>query len=147
MKIRAFKQEDLPAIFDIYSRSKLDELKYESMTYTLLSLEDDDKRFSELMESDIYVCHEGDFISGYGAIFNSEIRALFVHPKCRGKGIGKQLLEFLLFSIKGQAILFVARSNESAKHLYHLYGFKVTDTFLTTYNQVPVVAQRMVRPE
>lgn len=145
MSIRAYTQDDLSAIFDIYGRSKLDELKFEDKAFTLLALENDETRLKGLMESEIYVFQEQDQISGYGAFYGNEIRALFVHPTCRGKGIGKKLIEFLLSKIQGQPYLYVASSNQPAKNLYQLYGFNVTDSFQTTYNQMPVIAQKMSR--
>jgi putative acetyltransferase len=145
MSIRTFTQNDLAVIFDIYNRSKLDELKFEDKVFTLLPLEKDDVRLSALMASKIYVYQEQNLICGFGAICGSEIRALFVHPEYRGVGIGKSLLEFLLSNIQGQACLYVASSNQPAKHLYQQYGFNVTDTFETTYNQAPVFAQKMAR--
>jgi len=145
MSIRAYTQNDLAAIFDIYSRSKLDELKFENKVFTLLPLEEDEGRLSGLMESEIYVHQEQGQILGFGAICGHEIRALFVPPEYRGKGVGKKLLEFLLSNIQGQPCLYVASTNQPAKYLYQRYGFSVTETFETTYNQVLVIAQRMAR--
>lgn len=144
MKIRSYHQSDLPLIFDIYNRSKLDELNFENQKFTLLPLEQDEARFRKLMESDIYVYQEQGHILGYGAIYGDEVRALFVHPNFRSKGVGKKLFEFLLSNIQGQPYLYVASSNQRAKCLYEQYGFSVTDTFEKTYNQMPVVAQKMV---
>lgn len=145
MSIRTYTKNDLATIFDIYSRSKLDELKFEDREFTLLPLEEDDVRLSGLMESEIYVHQEQGKILGFGAICGNEIRALFVPPEHRGKGVGKKLLEFLLLNIQGQPCLYVASTNKPAKSLYQRYGFSVTDTFETTYNQVPVIAQKMAR--
>ncbi|MFL0801200.1 MAG: GNAT family N-acetyltransferase [Agarilytica sp.] len=144
MSIRAYTQIDFPWIADIYDRSKLDELKYEDKTFTLLPLEKDETRFRELMESEIFVYQSQDQISGFGAIYGNEIRALFVHPDFRGDGIGKKLIEFLLLNAQGQAHLFVASTNQPAKSLYQRYGFSVSDTFETTYNKMTVMAQKMV---
>ena len=145
MSIRTYTQNDIAAIFDIYSRSKLDELKFEDKVFTLLPLEEDGVRLYGLMESEIYVHQEQGKIFGFGAICGNEIRALFVPPEHRGKGVGKKLLEFLLSNIQGQPCLYVASTNQPAKYLYQRYGFSVIDTFETTYNQVPVVAQKMNR--
>lgn len=144
MTIRKFKESDLPAIYDIYAQSKLDELSFEEREFKLLPLEDDTKRLPQFEESEIFV-YDKDGIGGYAALYNSEIRALFVHPTSRGKGIGKLLLEFMLSKIKGKANLFVAKTNHPAKKLYEAYGFEVINEFETEYNGVPVYANEMVR--
>ena len=144
MNIRAFNEKDYPRIFEIYSNSKLDELRFEKKKFELLPLENDEKRFSALKESDIYVYDDGEVL-GYGAIFEAEIRALFVCSSARGKGIGKEILEFLLSQINNGANLFVAKTNVPAKELYKRYGFEVSDEFITEYNGEPVYANEMVR--
>jgi len=144
MNIRPFRDNDFPAILDIYANSKLDELRFESEEFELLPLEDDRVRLAELKESDIYVYDDGGVI-GYGALFGSEVRALFVCPSARGKGIGKSLLGFVLLKAKGAASLYVAKTNIPAKLLYNSVGFVITDEFETTYNGVSVLANKMVR--
>jgi putative acetyltransferase len=146
MRIRPFHENDFPAILDIYARSKMDELIYEQKEFVLLPLTEDQKRLAELQESDIYVCEDNGIV-GYGALFGSEIRALFVCPDCRGKGVGKLLLTHLLSLIEGPAVLYVAKTNAPAKNLYEKFGFKVTDEFETTYNLVHVLANKMVRTQ
>ncbi len=144
MNIRAYTEKDHAAIQSIYSAAKLDELRFEEAPFEFLPLDRDEKRLGLLLESEIYVCEE-DGIVGYCARYGSEIRALFVHPHWRGKGIGRCMLEFLLTRIPGQAHLYVARSNMSAKNLYIQYGFKVVEEFETSYNGVPVIANKMIR--
>jgi putative acetyltransferase len=144
MKIRESSDEDYPRVFDIYAKSKLDELRFEPVDFELLPLEKDEKRLSALIESKLYVYDDGQVL-GYGAISGTEVRALFVCPEARGKGIGKGILEFLLSKIDGQANLFVAKSNTPAKELYRRYGFEVSDEFITDYNGQPVYANEMIR--
>lgn len=142
--IRQFREEDFTAVSEIYSQSKLDELRFEEQSFILLPIESDKERLAALMESDIYVFGE-DNIAGYLAIHCMEIRALFVHPDSRGKGIGKQLLEYALALVKGKAILYVAKNNTPAKALYRSYGFSVVEEFETEYNGVPILANKMAR--
>lgn len=146
MTIRPFCENDYPTILAIYASSKLDELRYEDRVFEFLPLEDDEKRLAELLESDIYV-YEDEGIVGFGAVFRSEIRALFVCPKARGKGVGKRLFELLLSKVAGLASLYVAKSNGPAKQLYFSYGFTVVNEFQTEYNGVSVYANEMVRAE
>jgi putative acetyltransferase len=144
MKIRKYKTDDFVSISEIYSLSKLDELQQEKTDFELLPLASDTKRLNQLVESDIYVYDENGVI-GYCAIYDSEIRALFVHPDFRNIGIGKKMLEFLLAKINGNITLYVAKSNVTAKTLYSQYGFEVTDEFETSYNGKPVLANKMER--
>jgi putative acetyltransferase len=143
MNIRAFNEKDYPRVFEIYSNSKLDELRFEKKKFELLPIENDEKRFSALNESEVYVYDDGEVL-GYGAIFEAEIRALFVCSSARGKGVGKEILEFLLSQINDRANLFVAKTNVPAKELYKRYGFTVSDEFITEYNGEPVYANEMV---
>ena len=107
-----------------------------------MPLQNDKNRYQQLFESDIYV-YDDNAVIAYGAIYKSEIRSLFVHPKYRRQGIGKLLFEFLLAKITGSARLFVASSNISAQKLYCKYGFEVIGQFETNYNGIPVVANKM----
>ncbi|WCN13253.1 GNAT family N-acetyltransferase [Marinomonas mediterranea] len=144
MTIRAYRDHDYPSIVDIYNSSKLDELRFEAKPFVLLRLEEDEKRLSSLRESDIYVYEDGKVL-GYGAHFGTEIRALFVCPSARRKGVGKALLKFLLSKLDGNVNLFVAKTNTPAKELYKSYGFVISDEFITEYNCEPVLANEMVR--
>ncbi|MBV1920132.1 MAG: GNAT family N-acetyltransferase [Pseudomonadales bacterium] len=144
MNIRPFRDADFSEVLDIYANSKLDELRFESEAFKLLPLNEDEIRLAELRESDIYV-YEDEGVMGYSALCGSEIRALFVCPSARGKGIGKGLLEFMLLKVTGTVSLYVAKTNAPAKQLYNNFGFIITDEFDTTYNGVPVLANKMVR--
>lgn len=143
MKIRMFQNGDMDAITEIYALSKLDELRFESEEFELLPLEKDEKRLQELMASSIVVYDDGGVL-GYGAVFENEIRALFVHPQARGKGIGKCLLEHLISEVGKPATLYVAKSNAPAKAMYQKYGFEITKEFEAFYNGKSVLANEMV---
>jgi len=142
MSIRKFVENDRKVIFDIYAQSKLDELKHEAIEFKLLPLEQDKSRLNQLNESDIYVYEENGVV-GYGAHYDSVIRALFVLPKYRGKGIGEKLLEYILSKISGVATLYVAASNNPAISLYEKYGFRIINEFETSYNKTEVRAVQM----
>ncbi|OUS24060.1 hypothetical protein A9Q99_26315 [Gammaproteobacteria bacterium 45_16_T64] len=142
MKIRKYTENDRQHIVEIYRQSKLDELRYEGAKHVLLPLEQDRKRFSQLMESDIYVCEKNHVIA-YGAHCGAEIRALFVAPDDRGGGVGRRLLEHLLSVIAKPATLSVAASNYPAILLYRQFMFEVVEEFEATYNGKGVKAYRM----
>lgn len=142
MSIRKYIQSDRNKILDIYAKSKLDELKFEKIKFELLPLEKDEKRFTQLFESDIYVYEENE-VAAYCANFGSEISGLFVHPSNRRKGIGNKLFEFILSKTSDSAFLYVAASNSPAIKLYKKYGFEIIEEFSTSYNNVDVKAVKM----
>jgi putative acetyltransferase len=144
MNIRPFKGEDFDAIDQIYTRSKLDELRYEKTSFELLPLLKDRPRLDALLASQIFVYDDG-IIQGYGAVFESEIRAIFVHPDYRGKGVGKRLLEKVISLAGHGATLYVAKSNAAAISLYRNYGFEIAREFEATYNGQAVLANEMAR--
>jgi putative acetyltransferase len=150
MAIRKFSDADFDAIEAIYNLSKLDELQFEPLSFRLLPLRQDARRFAALMACDIFV-YEDSAIQGYGALFHasagqSEIRTLYVHPSYRGQGVAKRLLAFMVGLAGGEVSLNVARSNAPAKALYYAHGFCDVAEFETDYNGVPVWANRMMRP-
>lgn len=59
-------------------------------------------------------------MSGY--IPDNILVYIAVHEKARGKGVGKQLMEFALNESKGDVALHV-EPNNPAKHLYEKLGF------------------------
>ena len=123
MTIQKYSHSDYNQLLEIYSASKLDELKYENTVFELLPLDKDEIRLAQILESEVYM-YSNKYAVGFCAYSGSEIRALFVHPDSRGKGIGVSLLEFMLSNIIGAATLYVAASNYPAIKLYQKYGFK-----------------------
>ena len=116
MNIRPYTESDFPEISEIYATSKLDEFVNETNESQLIPLEKDHKSLAQLKESDIHVYEdESGKVRGYGAIYGSKIRMLFVHPDSRGRGLGKGILEYLLSKTSGQVTFFVVNSNTHAK--------------------------------
>jgi putative acetyltransferase len=142
MSIREFSPADLPAVLEIYSLSKLDELACEPCAPPLIPLEHDEPRYALFKSSTVYV-YVSTMLLGYGARNGSEITGLFVHPSGRGQGVGRALLEHLLVNFSGPSHLHVAASNEAAISLYQQYGFEVSETYVASYNGQSVQAATM----
>ena len=71
--------------------------------------------------------------SGYGGLLTvldeGQITNIAVHPNFRGMGVGKAILEKLIFESESRGIreisLEVRQSNLPAKALYQSYGFEI----------------------
>ncbi|WP_346432720.1 GNAT family N-acetyltransferase [Crenobacter oryzisoli] len=145
MSIRHYKESDYASVLNVYTLSKLDELRFEDQQFELIPLDKDLTRLALFKASDVIV-YEDSGVIGFGASHGCEIRSLFVHPIARGKGVGRGLLEHMLSRMTGPVTLNVAKSNITAKSLYAMYGFEVVDEFEATYNGVKVLANTMMRP-
>lgn len=150
--IRPYRQDDLPAILEVYANSKLDELQFEHTTFRFVPLDRDEDRFNGFLESDVFVCERGSELVAYAAIFQQGIRALYVDKSARGFGIGRALLEHVLRTIQQQSsaqgqvaepYLHVVKSNVPAIQLYQSYGFGVNSEITVEYSHQPVQVYTM----
>lgn len=99
MTIRKYRDTDFSEILKIYSLTKLEELRFEAKKFNFISLDLDERRFNAFKECEVFIYEESEIL-GYCAFFGNEIRALFVLPEFQGKGIGKNMLKFMLEKLK-----------------------------------------------
>ena len=142
MTIRKYRNTDFSEILKVYSLTKLEELRFETEEFSFLPLDLDEKRFKAFAECEVFVYEEARIV-GYCAFFGNEIRALFVLPQYQRKGIGKNMLTFMLANISGTPLLNLVASNTPAKKLYESFGFCVTSDFIAEYNGKTVLAIEM----
>ena len=143
MNIREYKRVDFPAVSEIYASCRKEEFINEKETPNLLPIEDDDKNLSLFRNSDIYV-YEGKKIYGFATISDRCISWLYVHPDYRSKGIGSNLLKFILNNYSYPVILNVTKSNINAIRFYKWHGFEITKSFnvLVQGKKVDVIQMR-----
>lgn len=147
MPVRDYAAQDMPAIYAIYASAKLDEFEHEPRAYTLLPLQDDAERLGYFHQSQVFVyADEAGAVLGFGARGGQQIRAMFVAPAARGRGVGRQLLERMLEGLEGEVGLNVTASNRAARALYQRYGFVPVREFDTDYNGTPITYLAMRRP-
>ena len=83
-----------------------------------------------------FVGRVGDAVVAYGGIWvileDSHVTTIAVHPDCRGRKLGEEMLLKLLDEAIAQGAswitLEVRESNESAQRLYRKYGFTTVST-------------------
>ena len=140
--IRPFENIDKKAVIEIYDAAKLDELVNEEIEFQLVPLENDLKRNELIFSSNIAI-----FDSGHPAAFvaysDGCINGLYVHPKSRGQGIGRLLLDSAVCALGGKAYLQVTCSNNVAVNLYSQFGFKAVSQYESEYNGHKVAVNKM----
>jgi putative acetyltransferase len=135
--IRDYTEEDLPAVCRIYLEAKPDELEFEAGPFTFTPLEDDAILMAAFKESEVIV-YDADGVQGFAAVFEGQLRALFVQASARGQGVGKTLLEAALIGSSGALTLNVARSNLDAIRFYENNGFAIAGEVTRQYSGIEV---------
>lgn len=145
MRVRQFKEADLAEVGRIYANAKRDELAYEAKVTDIIPLEEDAVILAAFRESDVIV-YEDDKVVGFAAMFDGQLRALFVHGEARGRGVGLALLNAALARAPRGLSLHVSESNLKARQFYERSGFTVTGRATRHYNGIDVSYLKMSSP-
>lgn len=144
MTVREFVETDFDAVCRVYLDAKRDELALESSLLLVTPLDRDPAILAAFRESTILVFDRGGVL-GFSATFGPQLRALFVHSRARGTGIGGALLRAVC-ARNGQLAVNVARSNIPARRFYASHGFAVESEFVRGDGCHPIVYERMTWP-
>ena len=142
MRVRPFNEADLAEVCRIYADAKRDELAYEGRVIDVVPLEEDAVILAAFRESDVIVYDDGGVV-GFAAMFDGQLRALFVHGEARGRGVGHALLNAALARTPDGLSLHVAESNLNARQFYERSGFAATGRADRHYNGVEVSYLKM----
>ncbi len=80
--------------------------------------------FLGAMEHLVYLKADDGNIAGFAGVLDHKIEMLFLHPDSRGKGIGKQLLDYAVHTLQANTV-DVNEQNGQAVGFYQHVGFKV----------------------
>ncbi|MGB0846227.1 MAG: GNAT family N-acetyltransferase [Thiolinea sp.] len=140
--IRLMQQEDLAAVYEVYLLAHLDEYSGETATFAPQGISESPVLSQLFEQCDVFVYDDGT-VKGFVGNRNERISWLYVHPDYRGQKIGRQLIDFMLERLGGQAAISVIKSNKLALSLYSKRGFKVFGDFTFAYQDVPVEVYSM----
>ncbi|MEO5932329.1 MAG: GNAT family N-acetyltransferase [Duganella sp.] len=145
LRVRQFNESDLAEVGRVYANAKRDELAYEAKAVEIIPLEVDAVILAAFRESDVIV-YADDRVVGFAAMFDGQLRALFVHGEARGRGVGRALLNAALARAPRGLSLYVAESNLNARQFYDRSGFTVTGSVTRHYNGMDVSYLKMSSP-
>jgi putative acetyltransferase len=141
MTVRGFSELDFPAICDVYIEAKHDELKFENGNFEIVPLEEDTGILAAFKES-IALVFEEEEILGFAALYDNQLRAMFVRRDARGKGVGQALLEAARSENK-ELVLNVAKSNLAAQRFYARNRFVATGENSRMYHGTTITYVQM----
>lgn len=127
--IRAFKQEDLDTIMNIWLNSNI---KFHNFIPKEFWINNYEYVKKSLPDATIYIFEEDDIIKGFIGIINNNIEGLFVKEEYQSCGIGRKLLDEIKKS-NTTLTLSVFQKNSRALKFYLSNGFNIISTEESPY--------------
>ncbi|MFH1787167.1 MAG: GNAT family N-acetyltransferase [archaeon] len=127
--IRLFKQKDAKQCSKIMLdciENNLKSLTKENKAF-MIEVSQVEELIKKSNEIQLFVYEKNNEILGTGAFDNGEIRTMFIKPFLQGKGLGKEIINFLINLAKKKNFkkIFLKASPEAEK-FYEKQGFKKT---------------------
>lgn len=119
--IRKYKKTDIDTIVNIWHQSFT--LAHPFVEQTFIEKVKKDMYEIYLPNSDTWVYQENDIIIGFISMLGNEIGGLFILPNSFSKGIGTQLVNFMLESHR-ELEVEVFKKNSIGRAFYDKYGFR-----------------------
>ncbi|MYM33551.1 GNAT family N-acetyltransferase [Duganella sp. FT94W] len=146
MAVRDYAPSDFHAVCRIYLDAKPAELASEPGQFVFTPLDRDPVLLTAFNESEVVVHDAGDVL-GFAAMFDGQLRALFVHSLARGRGVGQSLLDMVIARAETPIALNVALGNSGAIRFYERNGFSIIGETTRQYNGIDVQYVRMLREQ
>lgn len=141
--IRPYRENDWQEVAAIYDQSKPDEMRGLVTRDQIVPLAEDDRMLTYFEESEIWVHEEMGQVLGFIGRKETVVSWLFVHPDHRRRGIGRNLLQYLMNLHQGPLQLNLTRTNQAAMALYHSLGFEIHKEFMGSMYGREIPAARM----
>ena len=125
--IREYEEADADAVVATWRTSN--ELAHPFLSKAFLDKEADNVRNVYPKFAKIWVSEIDGKIVGFIAMIENEIGGLFLAPDCHGKGLGREMVDFVQAKC-GALTVEVFRDNKIGRRFYDAYGFKKTVEYL-----------------
>lgn len=138
--IRPFADEDLGEVLDVWYEASLVAHSFLSEEFLATERREVAEHWLPLAETMVYE-HDGRVI-GFLALIGNEVGAIFVHPRCQGRGFGRALMD-RAWSIRPFLELNVLEANAIGRRFYETYGFKLIDRHIGETTNQPELRLRL----
>lgn len=119
--IRKYADADCEAIIEVWYAASLVATPFLSKEF--LAEERENIRTIWLAKAETWVFEDKGEVVGFLSLIGNEVGAIFVHPDCQGKGIGRALMDHAA-SLHNELFLDVFEDNATGRGFYDRYGFK-----------------------
>jgi len=123
--IRAGRPDDMQAVLDIWLTTSVKAHSFISEAFWQDQLPEMAEVY--LPASKVFVCTDDDTgqVTGFAALYDNSLAALFVHPDFQGRGQGKALLHHAIAFNRTRLSLTVYKANQPAIDFYVAQGFEI----------------------
>lgn len=121
MQIRQYKDSDLDAVLSSWEAAT--RLAHSFMTDEFIAQERINVAEVYMPNTDTWVVDIGGKVEGFIALMGNEVGAIFVQPRCHGKGVGKALMDKAQ-ALHGDLDVEVFKENSIGRKFYSRYGFE-----------------------
>ena len=133
--IRPYIGSDLSELLEAWGKST--SLAHPFLSESFLAQEKINIPNMYLPNADTWVVEDEGKVVGFIALIGNEVGAIFVDPKCHGRGLGKALMDKAQ-SLHARLEVEVFKENHIGRNFYDRYGFKYLEekVFETTGDKV-----------
>ncbi len=126
IKIREYRSSDWNHISGIHDAARMIELTNAKLEAAFIPLKEAADK-EDLFAYTLCVAEWQEKVVGFGAYLENEIGWLYVDPEYMRKGIGTQLVQYMMAHTKRPLEIEVLAGNDSALKLYEKMGFQTKE--------------------
>lgn len=138
--IRPFADEDLDEVLDVWYEASLVAHSFLSEEFLATERREVAEHWLPLAETMVY--EDDGRVIGFLALIGNEVGAIFVDPRCQGRGFGRALMDRAR-SIRPFLELNVLEANAIGRRFYETYGFKLIDRHVGEATNQPELRLRL----
>ncbi|WP_086478866.1 N-acetyltransferase [Oceanospirillum sanctuarii] len=133
--VRAFQAQDLQAVLDIWLTASIKAHDFIPEAFWQEQLTAMAETY--LPAAEVFVYEEEGRVTGFSALYDSTLAALFVHPDYQGKGRGKSLLQHVIAHSEQPLSLSVYKANQPSVDFYRSQGFVIREESVCQHTGEP----------